>query len=1280
MKLNKKYISMLCGVGVAVVAAVAVKVGNKNNFDPSAFDNKENIKTNDSSFLDGKLTKKDKDKGNKNKDNEKSGSNDEQKDDNNNSSDNSQSFSEEKRNFDQSYVHNVVAKVLDRKEEKNSIPNDLGNILAERENDTNILVPNGEGSTNPILWRNPLDYVGGNKNSEIRTSSEGSKSGRGNSSSSGGTNNSGGNNDGNQDNNGGGNSGGNNGGGNTTPDTPSEPDTPSTPDTPSEPDTPSKPDIPSPPDRPNEPDIPSEPDTPNEPDTVPTLPSGIFENMFDVKKFPSSSGSSSGGSSGSNDTDTGIADGGNLTVDTNSFGDDFDYVYSGQKLDDWRLLCSMYVYYSVNDELYRISEVDKDYFYFGSYPEFAQEDFELDVYFRANKKAEWIKKTVTIKVVDYKVIVKAPDGSNLYEKTMSEGESVDLLPYYGKIQSDLAVEHLFIGWNEKADFSSELIRTSFTPTEKGRTILYAMPYVELDSNYQIIMDMDYGIYFPNRLQTLVGYLGSEDIVNIPEGIQCISLYQSIKNIIVSSSVLEIMSDNWGYYCEDSYEVAEDNLNYSSKDGVLYNKDKTIIYDIPLNKKEITVDENVTVITLKDLNNIEKITFNSLVPPDIDVSLLNNAELIVPDDAYFTYLMAYGNTIGNNTLKTANNAEDNYDTSGDFISSKDKKIIYSVKKGRSSIVYMPEEAETLKEGAFSNNKYSMQIVVFGENIKSIEDNAFKDSSIDKLIFKGTVPPEINENSFNEGTVVYVPEGLRQTYIDSWKEVLGQEACEALISPYTALIHKDNSGSDILSVDKEDILIKIGDIGDSFDESYAQENGLNLVEISNYAFYNCYSLTSIELPESVKKIGDFSFSGCINLKLGVINSKDNIIIGFNAFENCNNLMYFASNAMNASFLNDYYMFVLCLYAPANADGYGYNWSCWDGRYYMTTIDGNKYLYGEDVSEEGIASRFVRGTLLNNGNVEFLENTKEIGPYSFESCENVEEIILPDTLEIISEGAFSGSGIKNIVIPENVYSIGAYTFDNCTELERVDINSTALTELNEYLFYDCSKLKEVNFCENSNISEIRYYAFAGCDITEITLPSLVTRLYNNIFPDNAEFITIKFTSEQAPHLVPTELDAQFTFTYYGDNENFRVVVPEGCEDNYINHWKYDVFGYEDGNMPADKMLEGENIVRGWLGLEPVEGPTEATTEDTTELTTEESTEESTEETSETVTDIFDIPFDLNGEKADDNSSSSEDNKATTEVTTEEITEATTEATTEGTLSGDAPKDNCYFASRMS
>lgn len=52
---------MLCGVGVAVVAAVAVKIGSKNNFDPSAFDNKENIKTNDSSFLDGKLTKKDKD-------------------------------------------------------------------------------------------------------------------------------------------------------------------------------------------------------------------------------------------------------------------------------------------------------------------------------------------------------------------------------------------------------------------------------------------------------------------------------------------------------------------------------------------------------------------------------------------------------------------------------------------------------------------------------------------------------------------------------------------------------------------------------------------------------------------------------------------------------------------------------------------------------------------------------------------------------------------------------------------------------------------------------------------------------------------------------------------------------------------------------------------------------------------------------------------------------------------------------------------------------------------
>ncbi len=58
---------------------------------------------------------------------------------------------------------------------------------------------------------------------------------------------------------------------------------------------------------------------------------------------------------------------------------------------------------------------------------------------------------------------------------------------------------------------------------------------------------------------------------------------------------------------------------------------------------------------------------------------------------------------------------------------------------------------------------------------------------------------------------------------------------------------------------------------------------LTEIRSYAFYNCKTLKSVELPESVEAIGVFAFYGCSNLENFTFTSKLNTI-GNNAFENC------------------------------------------------------------------------------------------------------------------------------------------------------------------------------------------------------------------------------------------------------------------------------------------------------------------------------------------------------------------------------------------------------------
>ena len=59
-----------------------------------------------------------------------------------------------------------------------------------------------------------------------------------------------------------------------------------------------------------------------------------------------------------------------------------------------------------------------------------------------------------------------------------------------------------------------------------------------------------------------------------------------------------------------------------------------------------------------------------------------------------------------------------------------------------------------------------------------------------------------------------------------------------------------------------------------------------KIGNYAFYKCYRLTSINIPDSVTSIGDYAFCYCYSLTS--INIPDSVTsIGGSAFSDCSRL---------------------------------------------------------------------------------------------------------------------------------------------------------------------------------------------------------------------------------------------------------------------------------------------------------------------------------------------------------------------------------------------------------
>ena len=65
--------------------------------------------------------------------------------------------------------------------------------------------------------------------------------------------------------------------------------------------------------------------------------------------------------------------------------------------------------------------------------------------------------------------------------------------------------------------------------------------------------------------------------------------------------------------------------------------------------------------------------------------------------------------------------------------------------------------------------------------------------------------------------------------------------------------------------------------------------SVISIGDGAFSDCKALTSINIPSSVTSIGKKAFYGCENLEIVIDNSKENVIVEENTFEDCKSVKF-------------------------------------------------------------------------------------------------------------------------------------------------------------------------------------------------------------------------------------------------------------------------------------------------------------------------------------------------------------------------------------------------------
>ncbi len=281
---------------------------------------------------------------------------------------------------------------------------------------------------------------------------------------------------------------------------------------------------------------------------------------------------------------------------------------------------------------------------------------------------------------------------------------------------------------------------------------------------------------------------------------------------------------------------------------------------------------------------------------------------------------------------------------------------------------------------------------------------------------------------------------------------------------------------------------------------------VTSIGNSAFYECSSLTSVNIPDSITSIGDTAFRKCSSLTS--FEFGDGVIsIGIGAFLDCSSLT--------------------SIIIPDS----------------VTSI-GNK-AFGWC---EGLTS-----VVIGNGVI-------SIGHAAFDCCPSLTSVIIPDNVTLIGSMAFSSSSnLTSVVIGNGVTTICDNAFSACCNLTSVFIGKS-VTSIDERAFDCCENLTNVYYqgtmedwakisigSDNFTLTSAVYYYYSESEPTtsgnywhynsngEIKIWGIAEELDNPEGPMASQGLEYKLNNDGVSYSlmgigVCTDIDIIIPSTYWG------------------------------------------------------------------------------------------------------------------------------------------------------
>ncbi|MBQ4557957.1 MAG: leucine-rich repeat protein [Clostridia bacterium] len=211
------------------------------------------------------------------------------------------------------------------------------------------------------------------------------------------------------------------------------------------------------------------------------------------------------------------------------------------------------------------------------------------------------------------------------------------------------------------------------------------------------------------------------------------------------------------------------------------------------------------------------------------------------------------------------------------------------------------------------------------------------------------------------------------------------------------------------------------------------------IGTYAFNSCTALESIKIPESVTILENNTFYGCSNLES--VKLPANLLkINQQVFRNCTSLtsIEFPSTVTLVDARAFENTNLISLHIPAALTNIAATaFMSIPNLAYITVEEGNAKW--EDRGCNSIVEKSSNQLRVGSLNTVVVDSIKSIGNYAFMGRSGLTSIQLHNKLNSIGDGAFSGSGITEIVIPASVTIIHRQAFQSCSKLTKVTFEDT-------------------------------------------------------------------------------------------------------------------------------------------------------------------------------------------------------------------------------------------------